>query len=311
MKRKDIKISIIVPVYRVEPYIAKCITSIQMQDYYPLEVIVVNDHTDDHSMDICHAVVGNDNRFRIIDLDRNVGVGMARNIGMSYATGDYIYFIDSDDYLDRTAISQLVANIDENTDVVEAGCIVVKDGIIINEWEKQEVFDDINMFSCHLYSARFLQQHLISFPKWNIAEDQVFLLEVRIHNPRIVHTKIKSFFYCRYDKRFNTERYTTVSAEQHVRAEIEMLGLLISHRRPSLNEAVKASIGKMCLSVRKRLPFMDLIELEELLHAVIELVDLFCYISSGCSCERENVILEDVNNIRDVITNMIHKFLTE
>ena len=100
-------ISILVPVYNVEPYIERCIRSIQEQTFKDFECIVVNDCTPDKSMEIVSSLVQNDSRFRIIHHEVNKGLGEARNTGIRNAEGEYITFIDSDDYVDPGYLEQL------------------------------------------------------------------------------------------------------------------------------------------------------------------------------------------------------------
>ena len=90
------KVSVIMPVYNSKNHIKDCLTSVVNQTYKNLEIIVVNDKSTDKSMKIVKKF--NDKRIKIIDLKKNSGVAVARNTGIDAATGDYICFIDSDDY---------------------------------------------------------------------------------------------------------------------------------------------------------------------------------------------------------------------
>ena len=100
-------ISILVPVYNVEPYIERCIRSIQEQTFKDFECIVVDDCTPDKSMEIVYSIVQNDSRFRIIHHEVNKGVGEARNTLIRNAEGEYVTFIDSDDYVEPEYLEQL------------------------------------------------------------------------------------------------------------------------------------------------------------------------------------------------------------
>lgn len=94
---KEIHFSVIVPVYNVEPYLPKCIESVLEQSYSALELILIDDGSTDQSGLICDAFAQKDGRVRVIHQD-NAGLSMARNKGMDCATGDYLIFLDSDDY---------------------------------------------------------------------------------------------------------------------------------------------------------------------------------------------------------------------
>lgn len=91
-------ISIIIPVYNAEKYINRCIKSIVNQSYQELEIIVVNDGSTDDSLSICATLAMQDNRIKVISQD-NGGVSKARNTGLRLAKGEYVMFLDSDDYM--------------------------------------------------------------------------------------------------------------------------------------------------------------------------------------------------------------------
>lgn len=101
------KLSIIVPVFRVESTLDKCITSIINQDYENIEIILVDDGSPDSCPSICDKWANNDNRITVIHKD-NGGLSDARNAGIEIASGNYITFIDSDDYIDNGIISKLM-----------------------------------------------------------------------------------------------------------------------------------------------------------------------------------------------------------
>ncbi|MBE6157910.1 MAG: glycosyltransferase [Firmicutes bacterium] len=106
------KFSIIVPVYNVEKYIEKCLDSIEKQTFKDYEVIVVNDGTLDNSMDIVKKY-----DFKIVN-QKNKGLSAARNSGVKKASGEYIIFIDSDDYIDKDLLKKLNDSLSNNPDVV-------------------------------------------------------------------------------------------------------------------------------------------------------------------------------------------------
>lgn len=105
------KISIIVPVYNTKEYLRRCIESIQNQTYDNLEIICVDDGSTDGSGEVLDELSREDNRLVVVHTE-NGGVANARNIGMLKADGEYIGFVDSDDYLDLDMFSQLVKGMD-------------------------------------------------------------------------------------------------------------------------------------------------------------------------------------------------------
>lgn len=113
----DPKVSIIIPVYGVEKYIVKCIESIKSQSFKDFEAILINDGTKDHSIEIAKDRIAGDHRFIILNKE-NGGQGSARNLGLDNAKGDYIAFIDSDDYIEPDYLRLMYEKITlENADI--------------------------------------------------------------------------------------------------------------------------------------------------------------------------------------------------
>lgn len=107
-------ISVIIPVYNVEEYLRECIDSVLNQTFYDFEVILVNDGSTDSSGEICDEYVEKDERVTVIH-QKNGGLSVARNTGLSEANGKYVYFLDSDDYISGNALKTLL-DIAENDD---------------------------------------------------------------------------------------------------------------------------------------------------------------------------------------------------
>ena len=111
---RNIKLSIIVPVYNVENYLRICLDSIINQTYTNWELIVVDDASTDKSRDIIQTYVSHFNNIIPIFLERNIGVGNARNRGIEIAKGQYIGFVDADDWIDQNFYSKLIDNISKD-----------------------------------------------------------------------------------------------------------------------------------------------------------------------------------------------------
>ena len=107
MENKTDKISVIVPVYNVEDYLDRCINSIVKQTYKNLEIILVDDGSTDSSYKICNEWAKKDERIKVLH-NKNEGVSKARNVGIDASTGDFIAFVDSDDYIEETMFEKLL-----------------------------------------------------------------------------------------------------------------------------------------------------------------------------------------------------------
>ena len=129
-------ISIIVPVYNNEKYLDKCVKSIVNQTYQNLEIILVDDGSPDNCPRICDEWAKTDGRIRVVH-KQNGGVSSARNAALDIATGDYISFVDSDDYLEPNAIEVLLSEIAKNNADISMGSLFF-DYIDGRETQKQE-----------------------------------------------------------------------------------------------------------------------------------------------------------------------------
>ncbi len=131
-------ISVIVPVYNVEKYLRECLNTILCQTYSNLEIICVNDGSTDKSREILEEYSKKDCRIKIVDKE-NGGLSSARNAGMKVATGEYISFIDSDDWIDKTMIEKLYNSMETyNTDITI--CAVHQFD------ERKQEYDDYNPY---------------------------------------------------------------------------------------------------------------------------------------------------------------------
>ena len=110
-------ISVIVPVYNVEKYLRKCVDSIVAQTYTNLEIILVDDGSPDNCGKICDEYAEKDSRIKVIH-QKNGGLSAARNAGLDIATGDYIGFVDSDDYIDKNYFECMSSHLSKNTLIV-------------------------------------------------------------------------------------------------------------------------------------------------------------------------------------------------
>jgi len=130
MKQNDVKISVIVPVYNVEQYLEKCLTSLVKQTLKEIEIIVVNDGTKDNSQKIIDKFVKKYKNVKSF-IKENGGLSSARNYGLKYANGEYISFIDSDDFIDLKMLKSMYQSAIEN-----GWDIVVCDSINVYENRK-------------------------------------------------------------------------------------------------------------------------------------------------------------------------------
>lgn len=202
------KISIIVPVFNAEKYLEECLKSILQQTIKDFEIICIDDESNDTSIQIIKEYSDKDDRIKLY-YQNHQGAGMARNKGMEYATGEYIAFIDADDYYyDSDALRKMVKECEKNS-VYACGSFSKKNlkGEIsdYNFWgEKKELLIsktlDYNCFqmdygfTTFIYNRHFLVNNDIFFPKYFRYEDPVFIVKA-LHKIN-KFTMVDSYLYC-------------------------------------------------------------------------------------------------------------------
>lgn len=193
-------VSVIVPVYNVEAYLERCLSSLVNQSYNELQIILVDDGSTDRSPMMCDEWAVQDQRILVIHKE-NAGAGIARNTGLEYASGKYIMFVDSDDYLDTTTIEKCISDaILNNSQIVMFGrCFAFSDGSIKKKtlncdkliFENDDIVNDIlpGLFTYSrgigisvwgkFFSADVIKNSHLKFPSEReyLSEDAIFILE--------------------------------------------------------------------------------------------------------------------------------------
>lgn len=167
-------ISVIVPVYNVENYLERCLLSILNQTYPHLQVILVNDGSTDTSLAICEKYVALDRRITLVSQE-NKGQSAARNAGMKLIQGEYVSFVDSDDFLDADFYETCIKEID-TCDMLVFGCRRMDEHgnvLSVRQLNKKQIFTLVSPWSKFFRASVFLKYHL-SFPENMIFEDVVF-----------------------------------------------------------------------------------------------------------------------------------------
>lgn len=229
-------ISVIVPVYNVEKYLDECIESIVNQSYTNLEIILVDDGSTDNSGEKCDIWATKDNRIIVIHKS-NGGLGNARNVGMSYANGEWIGFVDSDDFIEPEMYEVLYRGCIENeADLSMVGLAIYENGlkkqlkmhsgnVIIYEdkqwmkeyYEKNKSGNIIPSACSKLYKKYLLEGKL--FPENRYYEDLLISTSVMLDANRIAYIDVPCYNY-RCDRKDSiTKRKLTI---KHVKDSFDM-----------------------------------------------------------------------------------------
>jgi len=213
------QISVIVPIYKTAKYLRTCIDSVLSQSFTDFELILVNDGSPDESEDICLSYT--DSRIRYIK-KQNGGLSSARNLGIENAMGEYIVFVDSDDFIDNTCFKYSVEKIKETkADIVLCGFYLQRKSSIIpvTATEGLYVGEEINKAivelksknlidtSCNkLYRTSFIKDNGLTFPEGEIFEDTAFNLGLLKLLPT-VYVSDRCFYHYIQHKGSITKRY--------------------------------------------------------------------------------------------------------
>lgn len=179
-------ISIIIPIYNAEKTLKRCLHSIILQDFKDFEVILINDCSKDKSYEICDNIVFCDQRFKVKHLPKNNGVSNARNIGLEQATGKYIVFIDSDDYIEKNYLTTLYNVIERFPNSLITSSIykdLATERIVIGVNDNK--IHSINYYSLFklnlsgylwnkIYNASIIRKNHLRFQELNACEDVIF-----------------------------------------------------------------------------------------------------------------------------------------
>ena len=232
------KISVIVPVYNVEAYLERCVESILHQTYTNFELILINDGSTDSSGQICDHLASQYENIKVYHIE-NAGVSNARNMGIQLATGSWVTFIDSDDFVTQDYLATLASAVEGlNVGFVIAPLHHIKNGIVTDLpphsgktelWSTEETMKELLMTTRISFFpvAKLFKRDLLADEKFNtnyhLAEDALFLTEL------LLKTRCSSVFIDKpiyyYDHR---EGSATTSVNQHVFDTIEVYKHIIA-----------------------------------------------------------------------------------
>lgn len=213
-------ISVIIPVYNVEMYLSRCVESVLRQTYTNLEIILVDDGSTDHCGEICDSYSRLDGRVRVIH-KKNGGLSSARNAGLKVANGEYVGFVDSDDYIAEDMYEILSTAMAEDVDITCCGRIYISSNgrydkryvSKAKKYTKGEALEEmllrrkIGVSACTKLFRRSLFED-VCFPQGRVSEDipTVYCLIKKARN--IVHVgKAKYFYFYRADSISNRAFY--------------------------------------------------------------------------------------------------------
>lgn len=158
-------ISVIIPVYKVEPYLDRCLQSVIKQSYTSLEIILVDDGSPDNSGEMCDTWAQKDSRIKVIHKE-NGGLSSARNTGLTIATGKYVFFVDSDDWITKDALAYLIQLIEDTDADIVSGSYVITDGSskYISQHNKYRIMNREEALEYYLKIG--MSRRISDYPAW-------------------------------------------------------------------------------------------------------------------------------------------------
>ncbi|WP_346733058.1 glycosyltransferase family 2 protein [Stutzerimonas stutzeri] len=267
----DALVSVIVPVFNMEKYLASCLDSICGQTYKSLEIIVIDDGSTDHSLDICRQYSEMDNRICVYS-KKNGGVASARSTGLSKANGEYVIHADPDDQLPLNAIETLVKGICAHRADICIGNYLVKypNKEILKRVKKsqnaQVFLSDLVLNHVHgaLWNKlirRDLCQGIDFVPGVDLMEDKVYISRLLINNIRASICYVDEVVYIYYQRSgsyVNALNYRYVAAFENANA------IILKLVAPVLGgEVMRSAANKLRVICMMESPLADLKRLKE------------------------------------------------
>lgn len=199
------KISVIIPIYNTEEFLPECMDSIINQSYSNIEILMINDGSNDSCTKMIEKYEKSDPRIQSYHISERKGVGAARNLGLDKATGDYIYFLDSDDYLPLTTLSLLIENIEEHPILAgKVKKITRKEVFEASENRLKYIKNKQSSVLNMLISRDFIEGNGIRFSeKIEYYSDWSFLFPIQLQMKKIPYLT-----YCFYFKRVRNDPIT-------------------------------------------------------------------------------------------------------
>ncbi len=240
-------ITIIVPVYNVEKYLVECVHSITHQTFFNLEILLINDGSTDNSKNICDYLLAEDERIKYFE-KTNSGLSDTRNLGIEYAKGDYIMFVDSDDLISENLVHylfDLIVKYSSDISICDIAHFSIAPtytaGTIEKKYNSKDALCDffyqknISTSACgKLYSAELIKN--IRFPSGMLYEDNLFLSLVLNKTNNISYGNAKYYGYR------HRENSITTNCFSHRDIDILKIGEIILRNFKESDNDIKKSI---------------------------------------------------------------------
>lgn len=289
-------ISVIIPFFNVKPFFNDCLKSVISQTYKNLEIILVNDGSNDGSLDIANSYLNLDTRVKLINQE-NKGISAARNTGIKNATGEYLTFIDSDDFVSESYIHHLYEILEKNQCLVSIGAhyiyrndkeIIFKgfsnDRLLLTKEVIQEILLDKNCDLSlwgKLYKATLFMD--ITFPEGKLFEDTAVTYKILLKCKTIICSSQANYYY--------RKRKNSITTSESFLKKMDLINFT-----KQMTEEIKKIYPDMFQFCKKRLVWAYFSTLNQLYK---------CKNAIELSQEETNIVTFLKNNAKDIIKNKV------
>ena len=246
--------SIIIPVFNVEKYLSQCINTVLTQSYKKIEIILINDNSSDNSLKICKEFAASDKRIKLINNSSNKGVSASRNLGIENSSGDYILFLDSDDFYSKDFLFEI-----DNILNIKQYDLIISKFVVKNERSNSDILQDINFDSEKINDC--LQEDVLDYiykkrminTVWRfiirseiIKKNKLYFINNIIHEdeewvPKLLCNCQSFYFYTKsyYTYRLREKSITSCPSIYNYKSYIKVADLLLSYAQREKIECKK------------------------------------------------------------------------
>lgn len=254
------KITVIIPVHNTEEYVSSCISSLQEQTYKNLEIILINDNSNDECRLLLERIADQDKRVKLYHFEKKNGVGAVRNFGITKATGDFVYFLDSDDYLPEKTLELLINHIGNhpmirgkmNTTNLNSSFALIFDGIYNIKYFEENKYNLIKTSGVHNFLLRkdFITENNLLFSEdVDLYSDISFITEALYQVKVVPYLKEALYFYRRRKDPIKNPSLNQLETQEKIE---DYLNIYMKLKGKYKNDLINAYLDKQLLNFYRK-----------------------------------------------------------
>lgn len=286
------KVSILIPVYKTEKYLARCLTSVINQSLREIEIIVIDDHSPDNSIEIIHEFLSKDHRIKLIRNTKNMGLGAARNIGINAATGKYLMFVDSDDWIHfdscrvlyevaETHHLQILEGYYSNTDryIKDSAHYAYSSNYKVYKGDEYlSYYNYVVMIWNKIWLRSFVKEQNLRCAENQYYEEIIFTLPGIIKSDRVARIPFKFYYYYTNPDSIVRQAYTIKHAKSQVLMSKYVKEMYLSNTNKNVEIMLRKELAMnvwLCLGIIRRCRNLEnklSIEITEIYNSILKIL---------------------------------------